>query len=281
MIPRKIFQTFEHGNFEPQFQYIIDDWKIENPDYEYHFFNANDRQIFMKHYFDGKVYDAYTRIKPGAFKSDLWRYCVLYVHGGFYIDIDSICLGTLDMFVKKDTEFVAATDLNLGDLEYHNVANAFIGSIQGHPILKNCIDHIVEIVEKDSDEKKSKIEEVKEKTRKWYSGLRGKARADFDRIKLSASIPSGGLKGALGLGGGKKIFKTGDAYEFEPFITKIELKEIPKWIKLLLRSGYTQNEIDAGLQDEGVRDKYDIKIDDKGKVDIRKKLAFQESNFKK
>ena len=149
MIPRKIFQTFEHGNFEPQFQYIIDDWKIENPDYEYHFFNANDRQIFMKHYFDGKVYDAYTRIKPGAFKSDLWRYCVLYVHGGFYIDIDSICLGTLDMFVKKDTEFVAATDLNLGDLEYHNVANAFIGSIQGHPILKNCIDHIVEIVEKE------------------------------------------------------------------------------------------------------------------------------------
>tara|TARA_B100001939_G_scaffold186040_1_gene160231 strand:- start:2195 stop:2983 length:789 start_codon:yes stop_codon:yes gene_type:complete len=149
MIPRKIFQTFEHGNFEPQFQYIVNDWKLENPDYEYHFYNAEDRQIFMKHYFSGKVYDAYTRIKPGAFKSDLWRYCVLYVHGGFYIDIDSICLGTLDMFVKKDTEFVAATDLNLGDLEYHNVANAFIGSTPGHPILKNCINHIIELVEKE------------------------------------------------------------------------------------------------------------------------------------
>ena len=72
-----------------------------------------------------KVYDAYTRIKPGAFKSDLWRYCVLYVYGGFYIDIDSICLGTLDMFVKKDTEFVAATDLNLGDLEYHECSKCF------------------------------------------------------------------------------------------------------------------------------------------------------------
>ena len=149
MIPRKIFQTFEHGNFEPQFQYIVNDWKLENPDYEYNFYNAEDRQIFMKHYFNGKVYDAYTRIKPGAFKSDLWRYCVLYVHGGFYIDIDSICLGTLDMFVKKDTEFVAATDLNLGDLEYHNVANAFIGSTPGHPILKNCINHIIELVEKE------------------------------------------------------------------------------------------------------------------------------------
>ena len=149
MIPKKIFQTFEHGNFEPQFQYLVDDWKLENPDYEYHFFNADDREVFMKYYFGDKVYDAYLRIKPGAFKSDLWRYCVLYVYGGFYIDIDSICLGSLDMFVKKNTEFVAAVDLNLGDLEYHNVANAFIGSIQGHPILKNCIDRIVEIVEKE------------------------------------------------------------------------------------------------------------------------------------
>ena len=147
MIPKKIFQTFEHGNFEPQFQFLVDDWKLENPEFEYHFFDADDRQAFMSHYFKGKVYDSYLRIKPGAFKSDLWRYCVLYVHGGFYADIDSICLGSLNMFVNKDTDFVAGTDLNLGDLEYHNVSNAFIGSVQGHPILKNCINRIVEMID--------------------------------------------------------------------------------------------------------------------------------------
>ena len=148
MIPKKIFQTFEHGNFEPQFQYLVNDWKLENPDFEYHFFNANDRQVFIKHYFNDKVYDAYLRIKPGAFKSDLWRYCVLYVFGGFYTDIDSICLGPLNMFVNKETNFVAGIDLNLGDLEYHNVSNAFIGSVKGHPVLKNCIDRIVEMIDK-------------------------------------------------------------------------------------------------------------------------------------
>ena len=58
MIPKKIFQTFEHGNFEPQFQFLVDDWKLENPEFEYHFFDADDRQAFMSHYFKGKVYDS-------------------------------------------------------------------------------------------------------------------------------------------------------------------------------------------------------------------------------
>ena len=80
MIPKRIFQTFEHGNFELQFQYIVDDWRVENPEYDYQFFDANDRQIFMRHFFQGEVYDAYNRILPGAFKSDLWRYCILYVY---------------------------------------------------------------------------------------------------------------------------------------------------------------------------------------------------------
>ena len=48
MIPKKIFQTFEHGNFEPQFQFLVDDWKLENPEFEYHFFDADDRQASMR-----------------------------------------------------------------------------------------------------------------------------------------------------------------------------------------------------------------------------------------
>ena len=111
------------------------------------------------------------------------------------------------------------------------------------------------------DPNPEKIEEVKAKTNQWYGGIRGKARTDFDRLKLST------------------IFKSQPEPEFEPFVSKIEKLEIPKWIKLLQRSGYTQNEIDAGLSGEGIKDKYDIKIDDKGKIEIRKKLAFKEGNF--
>ncbi len=120
------------------------------------------------------------------------------------------------------------------------------------------------------DPNPEKVDEVKEKTKQWYEGLRGKARADFDRLKLSARIPP--------LIGGK-IFPSSESYEFEPYISKIELKEIPKWVKLLLRSGYTQLEVDAGLGGEGIKEKYEIKTLPNGKIEVQKKLAFKEGNF--
>ena len=203
---------------------------------------------------------------------------------GKSIDTKGIAREGISKFIAE-TPSLSNLAANLSTI--NSATPSQLGNILKTPGIENLSEE--ELVQKlkgeilsSMDPNPDKIEEVKEKTRKWYGGLRGKARAEFDRIKLSASMPSaGGKPGVAGAAGGKKLFPTGDAFEFEPFITKIELKEIPKWIKLLLRSGYTQNEIDAGLQDEGVRDKYDIKVDDKGRVDIRKKLAFQESNFKK
>lgn len=148
MIPRRIFQTFDHKSFEPAFQNIVDDWKRENENFEYVFHTDDDSKNFIKNNFSSNVYDAYTRIIPPALKADLWRYCVLYLYGGFYADIDTVCLGTLERFLSEDIEFVAAIDLNLGDLEYHNVCNTFIGSVPKHPILKKCIERIVLTIKK-------------------------------------------------------------------------------------------------------------------------------------
>ena len=103
-IPKNIFQTFEHTDFNPHFQKLIDDWTIENPDYNYLIYDKNQREEFIKDNFPSEVWEAYTRIKPGAFKSDLWRYCILHKYGGFYMDIDTVCLGQLDMFISDDID---------------------------------------------------------------------------------------------------------------------------------------------------------------------------------
>ena len=150
MIPKKIFQTFEHIEFSPQFQKLIDDWKIENPEYEYQIYDKTQREEFIKINFSKEIFDAYQRIKPGAFKSDLWRYCILHKYGGFYMDIDTVCLGSLNMFMSEDIDFVAAIDLNLGDLEYHSVANAFIGCTPEHPVIDACIQRVISIVDKEA-----------------------------------------------------------------------------------------------------------------------------------
>jgi mannosyltransferase OCH1-like enzyme len=147
-IPKIFFQTWENKSFSENFQKIINTWKDHNPNYEYRLVDSEERASFIQEHFDENVYNAYCKILPGAFKSDLWRYCALYIYGGFYADIDTLCMGSIDRLLKEDTTFVAVVDLNRTAGEgTHNLANGFIGSIPRHPILKYCIDRIVFNVE--------------------------------------------------------------------------------------------------------------------------------------
>ena len=144
MIPKLLFQTFETKYVSNEFQSIIDSWKIHNPEYKYTLYDAKDREEFIEQYFHKRVSDAYKRILPGAFKADLWRYCILYIYGGVYVDIDTLCLGKLDDFLQdKSIECMAPIDLDQG----YKVSNGFICSVPNSPILMNCIQRIVHTVE--------------------------------------------------------------------------------------------------------------------------------------
>ena len=143
-IPKKIIQTWKHKDLNSEFQKIVDLWKINNPNYTYTFFDDRDCEQFIKEYFDEDVLNIYNCIIPGAYKSDLFRYCYLYINGGVYIDIDTLCIGKLDNFLLPNVEFIVPIDLNITHLEgNHNIFNTFIGSIPKHPILLNCINKIV------------------------------------------------------------------------------------------------------------------------------------------
>jgi len=143
-IPKKIFQTWETKDLEPEFQKIVDTWKINNPEYEYYLFDKEERVQFLKDNFDKSVLDTYNSIVPGANKADLYRYCYLYIHGGVYVDVDSLCIGKLNDFLLPNSDFVVPIDLNTNPYEgEHNLACGFIASIAKHPILLNCINQIV------------------------------------------------------------------------------------------------------------------------------------------
>jgi FkbM family methyltransferase len=140
-IPYNLFQTFKTKDISPALQAFIDTWKEKNPEYTYNFYDDDMCDKFMKE-FDARTWKAYCRIIPGAFKADLWRYCVLYKYGGVYADVDTVCLGKIDDFLNEKTEFVTPIDLD-DKLLY----NAFIAAAPGSKILKHCIDTIVHNVE--------------------------------------------------------------------------------------------------------------------------------------
>jgi hypothetical protein len=142
-IPRVFFQTWETKDI-PQNLYdlTIGSWRLHNPGYEHRLYDAQERLHFLKTYFDEDTIDTYNDIRPGALKADFWRYCVLYIHGGVYADLDTACFSNLDEFLKE-REFVTIIDLNTNPYEgKHNLFNSFIAAVPGHPILKGCIERI-------------------------------------------------------------------------------------------------------------------------------------------
>ena len=150
-IPKIIFQSWETKDLSPVLNTSINLIKKNNIDYQYYLFDSKDRYNFIKNNFNDKILKVYDAIIPGALKVDLWRYCILYVYGGIYCDIDMICMNSFDNVIKDDIELVCSIDLGDDDYNKNNyfILNAFIGIVPKHKLMKLCIDKIVDTVVND------------------------------------------------------------------------------------------------------------------------------------
>ena len=113
-------------------------------------FDDSDMDEYMKKQ-DKDVYLAYQRLLPGAFKCDLFRLCILYEHGGIYVDDQTIPYVSinemLDGCINKSNKnfFVSVLDsIHSGG----GIHNGFICCSPKHPFLKKCIELIIVNVER-------------------------------------------------------------------------------------------------------------------------------------
>ena len=87
VIPLNIFQTWYTKTLPPLMFHACNTIKMMNPAFQYHLFDDNDCREFIQNNFPEYVLEAYDNLLPGAYKADLWRYCILYKKGGIYLDI--------------------------------------------------------------------------------------------------------------------------------------------------------------------------------------------------
>ena len=83
LVPKIIHQTwFEPVTKDkyPNMSRLIESWKKSG--WEYYFYDDETAGDFLGTHFPSEVREAYESITPGAFKADLFRYCVLLVRGG-------------------------------------------------------------------------------------------------------------------------------------------------------------------------------------------------------
>ena len=54
---------------------------------------------------------AYDCLRPASYKADLWRYCVLYTHGGIYLDVEDLLLVPFSSLVRPCDSLLLVRDL--------------------------------------------------------------------------------------------------------------------------------------------------------------------------
>ncbi len=76
-IPLNIFMCWNTKNLPPKMVNNINKIKEENPEFNIYIYDDNDCRNMIEKYFSKEVVDAFDSLIPGAYKADLWRYCVL------------------------------------------------------------------------------------------------------------------------------------------------------------------------------------------------------------
>jgi mannosyltransferase OCH1-like enzyme len=142
-IPANLFQTWESKNLPPNMKACVARLKRQNPEFNHYLYDDDDCRTFIEKHFDSTVLDSFDNLIPGAYKADLWRYCVLYIKGGIYLDIKYECYKDF-----KLSELLKKTHYVLDRKEYAQpgsllVYNGCIVSPAKNPVLKKCIDQIV------------------------------------------------------------------------------------------------------------------------------------------
>mmetsp|Transcript_6853 Transcript_6853/g.9983 ORF Transcript_6853/g.9983 Transcript_6853/m.9983 type:complete len:851 (-) Transcript_6853:106-2658(-) len=145
IVPRIIHQTwFEAVSKEkyPNMSRLIESWKQSS--WEYRFYDDAAIESFLQTHFPSEIFQAYSSLIPGAFKADLFRYCVLLIYGGVYADMDVLLESNLESSIPPDVGFMTPYDAP-GETfnKRHCLWNGLIAVAPAHPFMAKAIENVV------------------------------------------------------------------------------------------------------------------------------------------
>lgn len=144
VIPLHIYQTWHtKEDLLPNMRECVETLKAQNPEFIHHLFDDDDCRDFITDNFSKDVITAYDSLIPGAYKADLWRYCILYKRGGVYMDIKYKCADDVKLIDLVDKEYYVEDRPQRGN---RGVYNGVMICEKGDPKLLKAIYSIVDHV---------------------------------------------------------------------------------------------------------------------------------------
>lgn len=137
VVPLKVYMTWGTKLLPPKMQKNFEKIQRENPAFEFILYDDNDCKKFLIENFDKEVIWAFNKLVPGAYKADLWRLCILYKYGGFYLDIKENCLNGFKLIELSESEHFVY------DRPPNHILNALMVCKAGNKFLEKCIEEII------------------------------------------------------------------------------------------------------------------------------------------
>jgi mannosyltransferase OCH1-like enzyme len=142
IIPLNIFQTWHTKDLPQKMRERVETLKRQNPNFKHYLYDDNDCREFIKNNFNQNILDTYDNLIPGAYKADLWRYCILYKIGGIYMDIKLLCVNGFRLIeLTEKNHFVKDRP------KPFSIFNCMMACQKNHPFLIMAINKIVNNVE--------------------------------------------------------------------------------------------------------------------------------------
>lgn len=129
-IPKIIHQIWIGSPLPEKYKALQKTWLEKHPGWEYKLWT--DKEINEFGLLNQTLYDSQTNL---GIKSDIAKAEILYRYGGLYVDTDFECLQSFDIFHHSLDFYVGA-----GYDKNFMVFFGLVGSVPGHPILKECIE---------------------------------------------------------------------------------------------------------------------------------------------
>lgn len=146
-IPKVIYQTWSSKTLPTNMRKCVEKIKDQNPNYSHYIYDDNECREFIKEHFNDNVVTAFDKLIPGAYKADLWRYCILYINGGIYLDIKyQPANGFSFNYLNPNKEYFVLERPGFWEKNHYGIYNALMICKPKNENLLDCIRHIVENV---------------------------------------------------------------------------------------------------------------------------------------
>jgi mannosyltransferase OCH1-like enzyme len=145
-VPKIIHQTAmsDKSKWNPIWERCQQSWKDKFPDFEYRMWTDEDLENLVKTDFSW-FYDTWKGYDKNIKRIDSARYCILYKHGGMYVDMDFECLENFWDQIPMDKVSIAES----GQATLSKHENALMISPKEHPFWEFIFSQLFRLKDED------------------------------------------------------------------------------------------------------------------------------------